>query len=456
MLRIIKKATLSFLIFNIIIIYASPVYAALYIPKQRFGVNTYICSRMDRQDIDTLEKQVGVGWQMNWNLSQWEKYGAAYSIEHTPLVGVWPLYNHFNSYANFKTAVMNELAESPDSFPDGTTWIIGNEIGYTPDFEYYEPAKYVDRFDQYYDYITRLGQELNRGFKFAIGSVFPLSNFHHGNRTGNQYIRQVLEIYKARHGEKMPVDAFTIDPYNFPPFSPTNFNQLKKQVISFRQVLFDMGYRDKEVWIKEWGNLWHDVGYPPTSVQDGADYLDKSVNWFMTATSDTIGMPQDDNRLVQRWSWFYYNDLDRAWSCGIPSGGTYAKMYDSSTNQLNAIGRKYKELIQKYVGNGLPYPTPTDISPITSTPAPTNTPMLIPTNSPTPTTNPSDSPTPTPQPLQGDVNEDEKVDLTDYFYLISALSHGRIPPSVNPDVNGDGTVNQEDRTIIVNILKGEN
>jgi hypothetical protein len=42
----------------------------------------------------------------------------------------------------------------------------------------------------------------------------------------------------------------------------------------------------------------------------------------------------------------------------------------------------------------------------------------------------------------------------DYFYYVGAVNGGRIPPSVNPDFNGDGEVGTSDRVIIIRSLGG--
>lgn len=56
--------------------------------------------------------------------------------------------------------------------------------------------------------------------------------------------------------------------------------------------------------------------------------------------------------------------------------------------------------------------------------------------------------------LLGDLNHDGKVNLLDYFYFVSAFYHGQIPQSMSADINGDGKIDSEDRTIIINTLKG--
>lgn len=53
---------------------------------------------------------------------------------------------------------------------------------------------------------------------------------------------------------------------------------------------------------------------------------------------------------------------------------------------------------------------------------------------------------------KGDANGDNKVTLLDYFYYLSAKFAGKVPSTVNPDFNGDGQINAEDRAIIIKTL----
>ena len=84
--------------------------------------------------------------------------------------------------------------------------------------------------------------------------------------------------------------------------------------------------------------------------------------------------------------------------------------------------------------NSLPTATPIP-------PAPTATPIPIATS------------IPCPKKAQGDANCDGTVNLLDYFYYVTVASGGRVPSSVNPDFNGNGTVNAEDRAIIIRTLR---
>ena len=71
----------------------------------------------------------------------------------------------------------------------------------------------------------------------------------------------------------------------------------------------------------------------------------------------------------------------------------------------------------------------------------------------------SDIPTATPVPgclkkIKGDADCDDNLTLRDYFYYVAKKAGAVLPPTVNVDFNASGTVDDADRTIIVNSLLG--
>lgn len=55
---------------------------------------------------------------------------------------------------------------------------------------------------------------------------------------------------------------------------------------------------------------------------------------------------------------------------------------------------------------------------------------------------------------RGDANGDGYVNMLDYFYYVTAINGGKLPPSVNIDFNGDGVVSSADKDILVKYIKG--
>ncbi len=57
---------------------------------------------------------------------------------------------------------------------------------------------------------------------------------------------------------------------------------------------------------------------------------------------------------------------------------------------------------------------------------------------------------------KGDADGNGIVNNTDYFYYLRAVVGGKIPPTVNPDFNGDNEVGSNDRAIIIKTLNSAN
>jgi len=68
---------------------------------------------------------------------------------------------------------------------------------------------------------------------------------------------------------------------------------------------------------------------------------------------------------------------------------------------------------------------------------------------PTSQTTPTLIPIPTINP---DVNNDGKITLMDYYYVVYAKAGGVVNSLINPDVNTDGKIDQKDLDAIISVL----
>ncbi|MFA6081466.1 MAG: hypothetical protein WC741_03600 [Patescibacteria group bacterium] len=55
---------------------------------------------------------------------------------------------------------------------------------------------------------------------------------------------------------------------------------------------------------------------------------------------------------------------------------------------------------------------------------------------------------------KGDADGNGNASLKDYFYYVAAKAGAKIPPTVNPDFNGDNLIDQKDREIIIKSIMG--
>jgi hypothetical protein len=55
---------------------------------------------------------------------------------------------------------------------------------------------------------------------------------------------------------------------------------------------------------------------------------------------------------------------------------------------------------------------------------------------------------------KGDSDGNGNASLKDYFYYVAAKFGAKIPPTVNPDFNGDDKVDEKDGEIIIKSIMG--
>lgn len=98
------------------------------------------------------------------------------------------------------------------------------------------------------------------------------------------YLQGVLDAYRVRYGERMPVDVWTLHVYDSLP--------VPDQVVAMRLFMQRNGYQDAELWV--------------TEMVGDANYLRSNYDWLLRAQAD-YGLERDDGRLVQRFAWFALN-----------------------------------------------------------------------------------------------------------------------------------------------------
>jgi hypothetical protein len=148
------------------------------------------------------------------------------------------------------------------------------------------------------------------------------------------YLDRVLAAYKARYSTPMPVDGWAIHSFllnerscaaynnnlnicwgaDIPPgIDATDGEVLTPQdnarldlfeagIVRFRTWMAKNGYRDTSLNVSEYGVLMPPVfGFTTEKVNE---YMSATFDYMLTAKDDALGYPADDNRLVQRFSWF--------------------------------------------------------------------------------------------------------------------------------------------------------
>jgi len=253
------------------------------------------------------------------------------------------------------TTLLTAIANQP-----GATWFIGNE----PDCnamdnmrsEWYARAYH----DMYY-----LIKTADPTAKIAAGNIVQPTPMR------LVYLNRVLAEYQTRYGEPLPADMWSIHSYilcetcypqkapgepfawgacyvpDWPSQSQSkaaggtfysvydhwDIDIFTARIETFRQWMYDNGYRNHPLVIPEYGVLFYEG-----LVYSGATYDAKSrefmydgFDWMLTASDPLTGYRMDDNRLVQQWAWF---SLDH----GDYPGGT---LFNPYTHQPTALGQDF-------------------------------------------------------------------------------------------------------------------
>lgn len=293
-------------------------------PNCRFGVggtiSTYAVSALN------------FGWYMDWGLKLQpaQPNGAEY-VQMVRLTGNVP-----------STSTVQAIA---DQNP-GALWLIGNE----PDSPWQDsllPETYAGAYHDWYQLI----KQRDPSARIGVGSIVQPTPLR------LRYLDRVLAAYQGQYGGQLPTDVWSthsyilreIDPsdpdalngtqsvwgaYIPPGFTETRgelytFSQMfdqnifRQRLIDFRAWLAARGYRNTPLYITEFGTLFP---YPPYTVDAGGPYtwtdelnqpiietrtsafMTKTFNTLLNLTDANIGFPADNNRLVQRWMWYSFDD----------------------------------------------------------------------------------------------------------------------------------------------------
>ena len=272
--------------------------------RERFGVG--VPAGAAGPITDYAVEQLGIGWYLNW----WVEVNP-----HRPDgVAFWQMIRV--SEEGYRPGPM-AICAAAEANP-GSVWLIGNE----PDVLWQDNTT-PERYAELYHELYHLLKSADPACRVAIGGVAqptPLRLL---------YLDRVLLAYQTRHGEPMPVDIWNVHNFvlreerdswgvDIPPGMDASVGVLyeikdhddleafESQVLNFRRWMAERGQRDRPLVISEYGILMPpDYGFDEARVQA---FMYATFDFFLTATDEKVGYPQDDNRLVQWWAWYSLAD----------------------------------------------------------------------------------------------------------------------------------------------------
>ncbi len=348
----------------------------------RFGVNV-ANQPVTEFDIASLR----IGWYIDYGANAAPAHPGG--ADYVPIIRLAPAQvNGAPSYAYYPSgaALDDAIAGNP-----GAAWIIGNE----PDRLYYQdelmPQVYAEAYHDMY-YLIKGKDPTARIFAGAIVQPTPVRL---------QYLDIVLKSYIERYGEPLPADGWAIHNFilnerscthyadaankpadyaitktqptynsglvcwgaDIPPgvsavdglvirlyepfYNPqtrvyselpltTDIKLFAEQIVRFRQWMYDRGYRDHPLYLSEFGVLLPERFGFTTSIVN--KFMTDTFNYLLNTTDAKLGYPADNNRLVQRLSW--YSTVDPGFN-----GSLYTSQSNVPTQppfELSAIGANYQ------------------------------------------------------------------------------------------------------------------
>ncbi|MEM7133575.1 MAG: hypothetical protein AAF702_45195 [Chloroflexota bacterium] len=360
--------------------------------QSRIGINVHRGRGLTWFPKEIHDYAVGdlqLGWYLDYNYQK--HISSTAELTHVPMVRPkwWHKIDDFDD-------VLGQLAEeNPDQL-----WIIGNEPeDLDQDGEYYANAReYALDYHRIYSFI----KERDPNAQFALAAIIQPTPLR------LRYLDMVLEVYELEFGEKLPLDVMTVHNYVMServvpgdgiilwgsgvplgmdgdtadaryihPKEHWNLEIFKEQIVQMRRWMQERGYRDKPLIVSEFGILlpdeWDHDGVSTTT------FMTESIDFLLSAKDDSIGYPEDENRLVQSFAWFSLNfpNYDPATESGLNGA-----LFEYIGGERTILGDMFVEYVDQLLAEcNSPVPQPTFTQ--------------LPTEQETPTANPWSTITPT-------------------------------------------------------------
>jgi hypothetical protein len=264
---------------------------------------------------------LGVGWYFNWNWTHGTVSDpvSGASVEYMPLVGGYGPGVH-PTLAQIQARVM----ANPTLYPDGTTWLIGNEIIFD---DRRTPAQYAQDYHAYYYGL----KAINPTYQVANGAIMTFINYNCTGFSGTpqQLCEAIRSAYLSLYGEPWPVDVWNIHPYvGTAATVQLQLDNLRVQISSFRDWMASAGEQNKPLIVTEYGLLdWH--------AQDWMIAYLRSSFEVMLSKGHANGLASDEGRWVQRWAWFVNNNAFYQGSIQW----THCALYNGDTFDMRPLGQ---------------------------------------------------------------------------------------------------------------------
>ena len=291
--------------------------------RRRFGVGVPgVSGGAHNYALDRL----GIGWYLNWGVQRPGRW--------TDALAFWQMLRLSEHGYQPAEETIRRVAESVP----GSVWLVGNE----PDVRWQDNVT-PERYAELYHELYALLKAVDPTCRVAVGGVSQPTPLRMA------YLDRVLDAYRNRYGEPMPVDVWNVHAFilreergawgvDIPPGIDVDHGVLyeiddhddmaifEKQIRDFRLWMAQRGYQDRPLVVSEYGILMpEDYGFAFAAVRD---FMVATFDLFLTARDEQTGYPQDDYRLVQFWAWYSLADTV------YPTGN----LFDPQTKAMTRLG----------------------------------------------------------------------------------------------------------------------
>jgi hypothetical protein len=303
-------------------------------PLCRFGVN--VQGDPSPLDVGALR----MGWYLNYNA--WANAPRPNGITYTPVIRLSQVGEDDYAYNPSGAELQAAISGNP-----GATWYIGNE----PDRRYYQDDLLPHLYARAYHELYTLIKAADPSAHVIAGTIVQPTPVR------LLYLDMVLDSYRAQFGERLPTDGWSIhnfilnevscdyDPGNcwgadIPPGidwpygeivsidDNDDFDRFVERIVRFRTWMRDRGYAGLPLYLSEYGILMpSEYGFNAARVNA---FMNATFSYMRSATHMQLGNPNDEYRLVQRWSW--YSAIDTSYN---------GWLFDPSSYALTAIGANF-------------------------------------------------------------------------------------------------------------------
>ncbi|MEZ4710400.1 MAG: hypothetical protein R3A44_24575 [Caldilineaceae bacterium] len=342
-------------------------------PLCRFGVNINTIHAGAVSEISSYNTApLGIGWYINYHADATPSHPNG--IEYAPMVRLSEEYDEASNTYSYAYSPKGEALQAVIAANPGADWFIGNE----PDRLFYQDSMTPEMYAAAYHELYHLIKAADPKAKIFAGSIVQPTEIR------LQYVDLILQSYQTQFGQKMPVDGWSIHNFilneqscanvgegcwgaDIPPGVDALFgliiglNELEKhrdielfkqQVQRFRVWMSQRGYTGLPVYLSEYGVLlpdWYTKPnpddpanpirlFPPAKVNE---FMNDTFDYMLNAADPLLGDPNDDFRLIQRFSWYSVNEKTDT----LPGFQYNGYLFDPTTFERSVMGDNYANYV---------------------------------------------------------------------------------------------------------------